>query len=128
MIGVAAGLTGPLAPWGLEPMKMAEFAVEDIDAAGGVLGRPLEIVSADDKSDFAANGAATAIEVIDQGAVVVVTSCDFDWSAPAQAEATVARDSRDLLLCGRAAIRAKRSRRANVLGRYRDAERGVGAR
>jgi branched-chain amino acid transport system substrate-binding protein len=88
IIGVAAGLTGPLAPWGLEPMRMSEFAVEDINAAGGVLGRPLEIVAADDKSDFAANGAATAIEVIDQGASIVVTSCDFDWSAPAQAEAT----------------------------------------
>lgn len=88
VIGVAAGLTGPLAPWGLLPMRLSELAVEDINAAGGVLGRPLEIVAADDKSDFAANGAATAIEVIDQGAVIVVTSCDFDWSAPAQSEAT----------------------------------------
>jgi branched-chain amino acid transport system substrate-binding protein len=88
IIGVAAGLTGPLTPWGLLPSRLSELAVEDINAAGGVLGRPLEIVLADDKSDFAANGAAAAIEVMDQGAVIVVTSCDFDWSAPAQSEAT----------------------------------------
>lgn len=87
-IGVAASLTGPLAPWGQLPMRLAELAVEDINAAGGILGRPVELVAADDKSDFAANGAATAIEVIDQGAVAVITDCDFDWSAPAQAEAT----------------------------------------
>jgi branched-chain amino acid transport system substrate-binding protein len=88
VLGVAGSLSGPLAPWGLLPMRLAELAVEDINAAGGLLGRPVELVSADDKSDFAANGAATAIEVIDKGAVAVITDCDFDWSAPAQTEAT----------------------------------------
>ncbi|MEZ5100111.1 MAG: ABC transporter substrate-binding protein [Thermoleophilia bacterium] len=88
VIGMPISLTGDLAPWGLWPQQMAEFAVEDINAAGGVLGRPIQLVTADDKSDFAANGAAAAIEVIDKGASIIVTDCDFDWSAPAQSEAT----------------------------------------
>ena len=88
VIGAAIALSGFAVPWGLIPSRMAEFAVDDINAAGGILGRPVEFVTADDQSDFAANGAAAAIEVIDKGAVVVATNCDFDWSAPAAAEAT----------------------------------------
>ena len=88
VIGAAVADSGWAATWGGVPARVAQFAVDDINAAGGVLGRPLELVIADDESDFAANGAAAAIEVIDQGAVAVMTNCDFDWSAPAAAEAT----------------------------------------
>ncbi len=88
VIGAAIAASGFAVPWGIKPSEMAQLAIEDINAAGGVLGRPLELVTSDDESDFAANGAAAAIDVIDQGAAVVITNCDFDWSAPAATEAT----------------------------------------
>ena len=87
VIGAAVSESGWAVTWGVVPARMAQFAIEDINANGGVLGRPLELVIADDESDFAANGAAAAIDVIEQGAVVVATNCDFDWSAPAATEA-----------------------------------------
>jgi branched-chain amino acid transport system substrate-binding protein len=87
IIGVPVGLTGPLQPWGLWPMQMAQLAVDDVNKAGGVLGRPLKLVSCDDKSDFAANGAACATQVLDKGAVAILTSCDYDWSSPANSTA-----------------------------------------
>ena len=87
VIGVPVGLTGPLQPWGLWPMQMAQFGVEEVNKAGGVLGRPLKIVSCDDKSDFASNGKACALEVISKGAIAVLTSCDYDWSSPANSTA-----------------------------------------
>jgi branched-chain amino acid transport system substrate-binding protein len=88
VIGAAVAHSGFAVTWGIMPSRSALFAMEDINAAGGVLGCQLEFVSADDESDFAANGAAAAAEVIDQGAVAVITNCDFDWSAPAATEAT----------------------------------------
>ena len=87
IIGVPVGLTGPLQPWGLWPYQMAQFAVDDVNKAGGVLGRPLKLVACDDKSDFAANGAACATQVIDKGAIAILTSCDYDWSSPANSTA-----------------------------------------
>ena len=87
VIGVPVGLTGALQPWGLWPYQMAQFAVEDVNKAGGVLGRPLKLVACDDKSDFAANGAACALQVINKGAIAVLTSCDYDWSSPANSTA-----------------------------------------
>ncbi|MCY4087922.1 MAG: ABC transporter substrate-binding protein [Actinomycetia bacterium] len=88
VIGAAVAESGFATTWGIIPARMAQFAIDDINAAGGVLGRPLELVTADDESNFAANGPAAAIEVINQGAVIVATNCDFDWTAPAAAEAT----------------------------------------
>ncbi|RFC68012.1 ABC transporter substrate-binding protein [Mesorhizobium denitrificans] len=51
VIGVASGQTGTLAPWDQGAARGAELAVEDINAKGGVLGRPLKLVVRDTKSD-----------------------------------------------------------------------------
>ncbi len=83
IIGAPVALTGFMIPWGLWPTRMAQFAVDDINKAGGVLGRPLKIISSDDKSDPAANGPSAASDVISKGASIVMTNCDFDWTAPA---------------------------------------------
>jgi branched-chain amino acid transport system substrate-binding protein len=62
---------------------MAQFAAQDINKAGGVLGRPLKLIACDDRSDFAANGKSCALQMINAGAVALLTDCDADWSAPA---------------------------------------------
>jgi branched-chain amino acid transport system substrate-binding protein len=87
VLGAPVPLTGALQPWGKWDLQMAELAVEDINKAGGVLGRPLKFESADDKSDFAKNGAAKALETLAKGAKVLATACDSDWGAPAQTTA-----------------------------------------
>ncbi len=88
VIGAPVPLTGALQPWGKWDLQMAELAVEDINAAGGVLGRDLKLEAVDDKSDFAANGAAAALDVLDKGASVLATACDSDWGAPAMTTAS----------------------------------------
>src|SRR4051812_15589822 len=49
-IGVVAPLTGPGAESGRFQINGAKLAVEEVNKAGGVLGRPLELVVEDDQT------------------------------------------------------------------------------
>ena len=81
VIGTANSLTGALAPFEQAINDGMDIAVDDINAAGGVDGRKIEIIHVDAKSDL--NLAATsALEVIEQGAQIVVPMCDADYGAP----------------------------------------------
>jgi branched-chain amino acid transport system substrate-binding protein len=51
VIGVATSLTGPRALLGRNMRQGITLAVEEINAAGGVLGRPLQVVFEDDQGD-----------------------------------------------------------------------------
>jgi len=82
VIGVASGQTGLLSPWDVGGRRGAEIAVEDINAAGGVLGRPLELVVSDTKSDPSL-GPTAAAEVLAEGAEIVIVACDYDFGSPA---------------------------------------------
>ena len=81
-LGFAIGETGFMAPYDLPARAAAELAIEDVNAKGGAAGRKLRTISENMKSkpDLSGN-AATA--VLDKGADVVVTSCDFDQGSPA---------------------------------------------
>lgn len=81
-LGFAIGETGFMEPYDVPARTVAEMAVEDINAAGGIDGRELEIISANTKSKPELAGNA-ATQVISDGADVVVTSCDFDQGSPA---------------------------------------------
>jgi branched-chain amino acid transport system substrate-binding protein len=50
-IGVIADQTGPLSPLGGAQANTAILVVDEINAAGGVLGRPLELILEDSASD-----------------------------------------------------------------------------
>ena len=50
-IGAAFALTGPAAMIGEPSMKMAQMLLEEINAAGGVNGHPIELITYDTKSD-----------------------------------------------------------------------------
>jgi Periplasmic binding protein len=50
-IGLAAPLTGPYAWGGGSTERGAEAAVADLNAGGGVLGEPIELITADDYCD-----------------------------------------------------------------------------
>lgn len=82
VIGVASGQTGLLSPWDVGGRRGAEIAVDDINAGGGVLGRPLKLVVSDTKSDPSL-GPTAAAEVLSEGAEIVIVACDYDFGSPA---------------------------------------------
>lgn len=76
-IGLLAPLTGTGGPYGKEEVDAAQAAVRHINAAGGVLGRQLELVVADDEST-PTSGVAAARKLIDVDGVVAITGI---WSS-----------------------------------------------
>jgi branched-chain amino acid transport system substrate-binding protein len=82
LIGVVESKTGFMSAYDGPPSQGIDMAVKDINAAGGVLGRPLEVIRFDQKTDpaLAATGATT---LLDKGAVAIVAACDFDFGSPA---------------------------------------------
>jgi branched-chain amino acid transport system substrate-binding protein len=70
-VGVAGPHSGDLASYGIPTVRAAELVVEKINAQGGVLGRPVELLVEDDvcKPEVATN---TATKLVSDGAVVVV--------------------------------------------------------
>ena len=88
-IGASVAKTGGQTFFGGPAMIAAQAAIADINAAGGVNGRPLELIWEDSQTDFA-KSAEAAEKVIDQGAEVMLVDCDFDFGLPA---AQVAQDN-----------------------------------
>jgi branched-chain amino acid transport system substrate-binding protein len=86
MIGGALSLTGIQAPLDEPGLRGAELAVEELNRTGGVLGRPVEFVNLDGKSDPVTVG-NVAVDLIARGAVALVAPCDFDFGSPASREA-----------------------------------------
>lgn len=82
IVGAAIALSGPLAPYDDGPYKAMQLAIDGINAKGGVLGRPLKLVTSDTKSDIS-YGATAAQNVIDKGASMVVVTCDYDYGSAA---------------------------------------------
>ena len=89
IIGFAIGSTGFMVPFDFEGFVSAQIAVAEINAAGGVLGRQIEVVQADTQSQVELSAPAT-LEVIEQGAEMIVVSADFDLGGPG---ATVAQEN-----------------------------------
>jgi branched-chain amino acid transport system substrate-binding protein len=81
VLGAAVHQTDWMAAYDLPPLEGARLAVEQINANGGVLGRPLELIDGDGRTDPATVG-NVAIELIDAGAEVLIAPCDFDYGAP----------------------------------------------
>ncbi|MTD12773.1 ABC transporter substrate-binding protein [Nakamurella sp. YIM 132087] len=89
VIGHTAGMTGFMSVFDIPVEQGMQMAIDDINAAGGVLGRPLELVTNDNATDPTRIQTA-AREIIEQGADFIVPSCDFDIGAPAAREALAA--------------------------------------
>jgi branched-chain amino acid transport system substrate-binding protein len=82
LIGIAAAKTGGLAPYDLQPGQAFQMRIDEINEEGGVLGRRLRVQWIDTKTDKALTANA-AQELVDRGAVAIIGTCDFDFSAPA---------------------------------------------
>lgn len=82
VVGAATSLSGWMAAFDTNATRAAEMAVEDINKAGGLLGKQLKFVQIDTKTD-PAQTARAAQELVSKDAKVMVIACDFDSGAPA---------------------------------------------
>jgi branched-chain amino acid transport system substrate-binding protein len=82
LIGISAARTGILAPYDLQSAQLFQMRIEEINAEGGVLGRPIEVEWIDTKSDQPL-AATNAAELIGREAVAIIATCDFDYAFPA---------------------------------------------
>jgi branched-chain amino acid transport system substrate-binding protein len=86
VIGIATAQTGFLSAFDAPSVSGALIAVNDINHAGGVLGRQLKVVRADTKSNINL-GAQAGLSVISKGADVMLVTLDFNYGGPAAREA-----------------------------------------
>ncbi len=86
MIGGALCATGIQAPLDEPAIRGAQLAVDELNKKGGVLGKKLEFVNFDGKSDPVTVG-NVAVELIKKGAKAIIAPSDFDFGGPASREA-----------------------------------------
>jgi branched-chain amino acid transport system substrate-binding protein len=82
VVGFATAQSGFMQAYDKPAEDAARIRIDEINKAGGLLGKQIEIVAADTKTDRA-EGAKAGLEVIDKGADLVVVSCDYDFGSPA---------------------------------------------
>ena len=75
-IGLNMALTGPVAATDAYIKEGAEIAVKDINAAGGVLGRPLELVAEDNQTN-ATTAVTTARKLAENKDIIAVLGPSF---------------------------------------------------
>jgi branched-chain amino acid transport system substrate-binding protein len=79
--GLVMSFSGWFQPIDASTIKGAKLAVEEINASGGILGRPIQTVEFDNKSEPAL-GSDGAVDVISKGATAILLPSDFDFGAP----------------------------------------------
>lgn len=82
VIGSALCQTGIQAPLDEPALRGAQLAVDVLNENGGILGKQVELVAMDGKSDPVTVG-NVAKQLIDQGAVAIIAPSDFDFGGPA---------------------------------------------
>jgi branched-chain amino acid transport system substrate-binding protein len=85
-IGASLCLTGIQAPLDEPALKGAQLAVDEINKKGGVLGKKLELINLDGKSDPVTVG-NNAVQLVQEGVVAIIAPSDFDFGGPASREA-----------------------------------------
>jgi branched-chain amino acid transport system substrate-binding protein len=82
VIGWAFDSKGAMAPFDNPALAAAKLRVNQINAKGGVNGRPLQIRTCDTQGNKATVAKACAARLLGGGANVVFTTCDVDLAAP----------------------------------------------
>ena len=89
VVGFATAGSGFMQAYDQPASDAALVRIDEINKAGGLLGKQIEVVKADTKSDRA-EAAKAGLSVLDQGADLVVVSCDYDFGSPAALAAEAA--------------------------------------
>jgi branched-chain amino acid transport system substrate-binding protein len=87
VIGWAFDSKGAMAPFDGPALAAAQVRVKQINAKGGVGGRPLQINTCDTQGNKPAIAKSCATKLLGQGANVIFTTCDVDFAAPVVQEA-----------------------------------------
>lgn len=82
VVGFATAHSGWVEAYDTPAKKAALVRIDEINTAGGLLGRKIRVVEADTKSDRA-QSAKAGLKVLSEGADMMVVSCDYDFGAPA---------------------------------------------
>jgi ABC-type branched-chain amino acid transport systems, periplasmic component len=82
VIGWAFDSKGAMAPFDGPALAAAQVRVKQINAKGGVGGRPLQIQTCDTQGNKPAIAKACATKLLGQGANIMFTTCDVDFAAP----------------------------------------------
>jgi branched-chain amino acid transport system substrate-binding protein len=81
VIAMPLALTGVISFYDQPNLAGAQIAVAQINKKGGVLGRPLKIISADTKSDLGLiSGVANSL--LEKGANLMIPTLDYDFGGP----------------------------------------------
>jgi branched-chain amino acid transport system substrate-binding protein len=88
-IAFVSSLSGPFTPWGIQVRDGMKLAIAEVNAAGGVNGRPLELVERDDRNSAAEGVTAFKYLVEREGIVAAggVISSDVGLAVSREAEA-----------------------------------------
>ena len=81
-IGFAIAKSGWMEAYDTPATTAAKIRIDEINANGGLLGRQINWVEADTKTDRQ-QSAKAGLQVIDEGADMMIVSCDYDFGAPA---------------------------------------------
>lgn len=96
-VGFAIAKSGWMEAYDTPAATAARIRIDEINAAGGLLGKQIKVVEADTKTDRA-EAAKAGLDVLDQGAQMMVVSCDYDYGSPA-ALAAEAQGLNSFFLC-----------------------------
>ncbi|HEY7796065.1 MAG TPA: ABC transporter substrate-binding protein [Gaiellaceae bacterium] len=82
VIGWAFDSKGNMAPFDGPALAAAKERVSQLNARGGVNGRPLRIDTCDTNNNNAAKAKSCAAQLLGKGAHVIFTTCDVDFATP----------------------------------------------
>ncbi|MHB1242525.1 MAG: ABC transporter substrate-binding protein [Gaiellaceae bacterium] len=91
VIGWAFDSKGNMAPFDGPALAAAKIRVSQINARGGVLGRPLRIDTCDTNNNNPAKAKSCAAQLLGGGAQIMFVTCDVDYATPVVQEALKAR-------------------------------------
>ena len=82
VIGWAFDSKGNMSPFDTPALAAAKIRVKQINAKGGVNGRPLRIDTCDTQNNNPARAKSCAASLLGRGAHIVFTTCDVDFATP----------------------------------------------
>ena len=83
VIGYPTDLKGNMAPFDGPALAAAQFEIKKLNAAGGVMGRKLSLITCDTQNSNPAKSKACAASLIGRGAAIGMVTCDVELAAPA---------------------------------------------
>jgi branched-chain amino acid transport system substrate-binding protein len=86
IIGYPTDFKGRMAPFDAPAVAAAQVRIKQINAKGGINGRPIKLLTCDTQDSNPQKSKSCAAGLIGQGAVIGMVTCDVDLASPAAQE------------------------------------------